>query len=154
LETLPRLALSVRQPWAHGIIIFSKDIENRSWAVNSPSRRFRGRVAIHASAGMTRDEYDDARGFMRMHGFDCPPARDLRYGGIIGSVTVIDCVKSHDSPWFMGPIGLVLKDPVPCEFIPCRGSLGFFEWFRDDRYRPEMPKWMQAASDPQPQSLL
>ena len=60
-HTLPPLALSVRQPWAWAIIHAGKDVENRSWqAVNHGLRR-RGRIAIHAAKGLTRDEYDDAR---------------------------------------------------------------------------------------------
>ncbi len=51
-------ALSIRQPWAWLILHGGKDIENRDWAT-----RFRGRVLIHASKGMTRDEWGDAWGF-------------------------------------------------------------------------------------------
>ena len=48
-------ALSIRQPWATLILHGQKDIENRSWAT-----RQRGQVLIHASKGMTRDEWEES----------------------------------------------------------------------------------------------
>ena len=47
---IPRLAISVRQPWAWAIVHGGKDIENRDWKASNPGLRFRGAVAIHASA--------------------------------------------------------------------------------------------------------
>jgi hypothetical protein len=125
---LPDLALSVRQPWAWAIIHAGKDIENRSWQAVNHGLKWRGRIAVHAAKGMTRDEYNDGGDFMLSLGIKCPPAVDLLRGGIIGSVEVIDVVSRSDSPWFFGPRGLVLRDPMPCEFIPCYGTLGYFEW--------------------------
>ncbi len=75
-------------------------------------------------------------------GVRCPPARDLLRGGIIGSVELVSVVKESDSPWFFGPRGLVLNDPVPCDFIPCKGALGFFKWERDDSVKADTFKWM------------
>lgn len=148
---IPQLALSVRQPWAWAIIFAGKDIENRTWqAVNHGLKR-RGRVAIHASKGMGKEEYEDARDFindnMRRIASDlrCPEAKDLVRGGIIGSVDVVDVVSDSQSDWFMGPRGLVLRDPVPCDFIPSVGALGYFEWKRDDSVTVETPRWMKPA---------
>ncbi len=122
---LPLLALSVRQPWAWAIIHAGKDIENRTWC----STWQRGRIAIHAAKGMTRDEYWNAHLFMwPKRRVMCPGFLELARGGIIGSVELVDIVTSSDSPWFEGPYGLVLRDPQPCEFTPARGSLGFFRW--------------------------
>ena len=128
MTDLPDIALSVRQPWAWGIIYAGKPVENRDWRGPNPGLKFRGRVAIHASKGMTRDEYLQAASFMVTLGVVCPPARDLLRGGIIGSVEVVDVVSSYDSPWFFGPRAFVLRDPQPCDFIPCAGVLGFFRW--------------------------
>lgn len=47
-DNLPELALSVRQPWAHAIIYFDKDIENRTWQAVNHGLKIRGRIAIHA----------------------------------------------------------------------------------------------------------
>lgn len=143
MDQLPELALSVRQPWAFAIIHGGKDIENRSWRRPNPGLAFRGRVCIHASSGMTRDEYEEAESFMRMYAVACPPAHELMRGGVIGMVDVIDVVRDSASHWFFGPVGLLLRKPVPVEPIPCKGQLGFFRW-RDHLSEALTPpaKWM------------
>lgn len=143
MTDLPKLALSVRQPWAWAIIYGGKDIENRSWQAVNHGLKMRGRICIHASKGITRSEYDDASEFMASIGVSCPPAATLMRGGIVGTVTVNDVVKDSDSPWFFGPRGLVLSDPEPCEFVPSVGKLGYFNWQRDDALpAPDVPRWM------------
>lgn len=119
-------ALSIRQPWAWLIVHGGKDIENRSWSTG-----FRGRVLVHAAKGMTRREYEDALDFIVIRGipplpFDFPAFEHLERGGVIGSVEIADCVATTKSRWFMGPRGLVLRDPQPMPFVPFRGQLGFF----------------------------
>lgn len=147
---LPELALSVRQPWAHAIIYFNKDIENRSWQAVNHGLRQRGRIAIHAAKGMTKDEYEEAREFIDRLGYFCPDPHALRRGGIIGSVEVVDVVGRHDSPWFFGPRGIVLRDPQPCPFIPAQGALGYFRWSESDADSvPKPARWML----PQPPKL-
>jgi hypothetical protein len=145
-DNLPALALSVRQPWAWAIIHAGKDIENRSWQrVPKSWREKRGRVAIHAARGMTRREYEDARRFMVRLGVEVPLAHQLPRGGIIGSVEVAGLVERSDSPWFTGPLGLVLRDPRPCEFVPAMGRLGYFAWERAAADRvPRTARWMFA----------
>lgn len=143
MSDIPRLALSVRQPWAWAIIFAGKDIENRSWQAVNHGLRQRGRIAVHAAKGMTREEYDDASSFMRGIGVECPPACDLRRGGIIGSVEVVDVVTKSDSPWFFGPRGLVLRGPEAWTFIPSVGALGYFNWRPADQSTvPPPAKWM------------
>jgi hypothetical protein len=143
MNDLPELALSVRQPWAWAIIYGGKDIENRSWqAVNHGLKR-RGRIAIHAAKGMTRDEYEDAADWIKRCGAICPEPADLFRGGIIGSVEVIDVVSESNSLWFFGPRGLVLQDPHPCDFVPAVGQLGYFKWETADlSICPEPARWM------------
>jgi hypothetical protein len=148
--TLPRLALSVRQPWAWAIIHAGKNIENRSWnrrykSAHGAALDFRGRVCIHASKGMTRHEYAMAIDVFRSAGVAhlAPSPDQLLRGGIIGTVEIIDVVSQSHSPWFFGPKGLLLRDPQPVEFIPCRGELGYFEWHRDDDGVADPPaRWM------------
>jgi hypothetical protein len=130
MTELPDIALSVRQPWAWAIIHAGKDIENRFWKYSNPGLRFRGRVAIHAAKGMTREEYEDGADWIRRCGANCPHAVALDRGGIIGTVEIVDVVRVSSSPWFFGPCGLVLRDPQLCEFIPAVGALGFFKWKR------------------------
>ena len=127
--SLPKLALSVRQPWAWAIIQAGKQHENRSWGSwNHHLKKQRGPVCIHASTGMTRDEYEEAKRFMASRcGVTCPPPHELVRGGIIGSVEIIDCVAASDSPWFMGEFGFLLRDPQPLPFTPWKGQLGFFD---------------------------
>lgn len=141
---LPRLALSVRQPWAWAILHAGKDIENRSiGAVRY--MQIRTRIAVHASKGMTREEYEEGRDFMRGRGVACPPAAELIRGGIIGSVYVAAIAGVSASKWFIGPRGLVLREPVPCDFVPAVGQLGYFEWKPSGGAEPPA-RWMMAPA--------
>ncbi len=135
MTDLPKLALSIRQPWAWAIINAGKDIENRDWPT-----RFRGPVAIHAAKVMTSAEYDNANRAIqkavgpvdqewltRWMGVTAAPTK-LKRGGIIGVADVVDCVEASESPWFFGRYGFVLRNARPVEFIPVKGALGFFDW--------------------------
>ncbi len=141
------LALSVRQPWAWAIIHAGKDIENRSrFAITKGRLGHFSRVAVHAAKGMTRDEYEGARDFMRGLGVDAPPPAELLRGGIIGEVDITGVVKPKAPPasrWYMGDYGLRLANAAACEFIPCVGHLGLFGWLRidDGQAAPALP-WM------------
>jgi hypothetical protein len=149
VNNLPVLALSVRQPWAWAIIYAGKDIENRSWQAVNHGLSQRGRVAIHAAKSMSRREYEDAAEFMASIKVVCPPAAELKRGGIIGRVDIVDVVTDSDSDWFFGPRGLVLRDPRPCDFIPCMGALGYFAWARMGLGTVPLPsKWMLPNSAP------
>lgn len=126
---LPRLALSIRQPWAYVVAVGWKDIENRDWRQPNPGLKYRGAVAIHASLGMTRAEYDDAADFINRTGFAPPAPHELVRGAIIGTAEIVDIVKESSSPWFFGRLGLVIANARTLEQpIPCSGALGFFEW--------------------------
>ncbi|MGN6208804.1 ASCH domain-containing protein [Asticcacaulis sp.] len=124
-SSLPKMAISVRQPWAWAILHAGKDIENRPRRTN-----IRGRVAIHASLFAGAKETRQAFDFMMLNvGVNIRPALgNIERGGIIGSVEIVDCVTASDSPWFFGEYGYILRDPQPCEFIPVKGALGFFDW--------------------------
>ena len=84
------------------------------------------RVYIQAGKGMTRVEYERAVEFMTSIGVPCPALDDLAFGGVIGSVLVVDVVERHRSRWFHGPFALVLADPKPLPFRPVRGQVGLF----------------------------
>ncbi len=116
-------AISIRQPWAWMILHCGKDIENRDWPT-----KIRGRVLIHASKGLTQDEYSNAWKFAMSIGVPFPEVNfgDIIRGGIVGSVEIIDCIQDSESEWFFGAHGFVLRDPKPLPFIPWKGSLGFF----------------------------
>lgn len=118
----PMKALSIRQPWAWLIIHSGKDIENRSWHT-----KFRGRFLVHASQGMTSDEFTQALLFCSDRRLPMPDRDELQRGGIIGSVELVDSISSSNSPWYMGDVGFVLRDPKPLPFLPLKGRLNFFE---------------------------
>lgn len=116
-------ALSIRQPWAWLILHAGKDIENRTWFTN-----LRGKFLIHASAGMTKHEYEEARlCAIRICPAIVPSMRMLERGGIVGEVEIVACVSASQSPWFFGPWGFVLRNAKPLPFRPYTGTLGFFE---------------------------
>ena len=64
-------------------------------------------------------------------GRDAHALEQLERGGVVGAVTLVDCVDSHPSPWFIGHesggLGLVLRDARPLPFFHCRGQLSLFE---------------------------
>ncbi len=142
---LPPKALSVRQPWAWAIVAGLKDIENRSRFAVSKGGLDPRRVCIHASKGMTRDEYEGAREFMAYLGVECPRPDELVRGAIIGAVTVEAVVKESPSPWFIqGQRGLVLSAAEAVEPIPAAGALGYFDWQPGGAVEPPLP-WMLAC---------
>jgi len=113
-------ALSIRQPWAWLVVNGYKDIENRTW-----STEFRGRVYVHAGQRMEPDDYPEQREHIGRAGI-VVPAR-LARGAIVGEVTITGCLSDSDSPWFCGPYGFLLEDPVAYKHpVPYRGQLGFF----------------------------
>jgi hypothetical protein len=146
--TLPDIALSIRQPWAYVVAIGWKDIENRDWRKPNPGLNFRGPIAIHASSGMTRHEYEHAADFINRTGFQAPPPHELARGAIIGTADIIDIVKQSDSPWFFGRLGLVMANARMLEQpIPCSGALGYFKWKRGGEIA--LPaKWMLPEAPP------
>lgn len=138
------LALSINQPWASLIIHAGKDIENRDWLT-----KVRGRVAVHASKRLDKDEMWRAHCLFRQAGLEIPdslqaaiqslqdenlygkkfaPPESYPLGAIIGTVDIVDCVTKSDSPWFFGPHGFVLRDPIALpEPVPCKGALSFWK---------------------------
>jgi hypothetical protein len=118
-------AISIRQPWAWLIVNGFKNIENRDWPT-----KYRGNILIHASAGLTPKEYDDAVAFVKTFDWNIaaqiPNFEDLERGGIVGIAEIRDCVTASRSPWFVGKFGFVLRKPYPYPFRPMRGMLGLF----------------------------
>ena len=111
-------ALSVRQPWAHCLVHGLKRVENRSWRT-----RFRGHVLIHASQKFDKQglEWVQSQGLL-----EGMTKSDFKTGGIVGEMTITDCVTEMDSMWFSGKYGFVVKDAKPLAFTPLKGKLSFF----------------------------
>lgn len=126
--TIPAKALAITQPFAWAVVYGGKPIENRDWTRKNTGLLFRGPFAVHASKGMTRAQYEEGRDTIENMGVKCPLPHELVRGGIIGTSRVVEVVTAHKSHWFFGPYGLVLADTKPCDFIPVKGVLGFFDW--------------------------
>ncbi len=141
---LPKFALSIRQTWAWAIVAGHKDVENRSRvAMRKGHLDFAGFFAIHAAKTMTKYEYEFAFKFMERRGVQCPAPAGLTRGAIIGGARVVGLVSRYDSPWFTGPIGLVLTEAFRIDPIPALGALGHFEW-RPGGILEEPRPWMQT----------
>ena len=113
-------ALSIMQPWAWLIVNGYKDIENRDWKTH-----YRGRFYVHAG-GTRFDRVGHADVRRRFPEIPLPDIHEFARGGIVGAVTLVDCVAEHASPWFVGPYGFVLDKPEALPFVPLTGQLGFF----------------------------
>jgi hypothetical protein len=128
--------LSVRAPWWWWIIYGGKDIENRDWRY-APT--YQGPVLIHASSWWSKSGFDvdweAARAMERASGKPMvgsgiwSPDKIRSLGGhIVGMVNMTDAVWKSDSPWFVGRLGLVFKDPRPlAKPIPFKAQLGLFD---------------------------
>ena len=145
------IALTVMQPYASFIAAraddqMGKDIENRTWPL---PRSFVTPQRVYVHAGLKPDgkNYNETKhitgGLMQLlwklgeaegHSdvwdtvYLRRQSRANRYGAILGTVEITGCVTESDSPWFGGPYGFTLADPVVFdEPIPYAGKLGFFE---------------------------
>ena len=59
-------------------------------------------------------------------------------GGILGEVTITDCIDTSFSPWVCGPYGFLLSSPVAyTDPILYRGQLGFFDIDESEVKSPE-----------------
>jgi hypothetical protein len=104
--------LSIRQPWAHLIVLGRKNIENRS----RPTL-YRGPFLVHASLTIDKEA-------CRRYRLD--PAH-LKTGGVVGIANIVGCVNDHPSKWFFGPYGYVLQKRRPLPFVEWKGGLGLLE---------------------------
>jgi hypothetical protein len=129
-------ALSVLQPWATLIALGIKRIETRSWHTS-----YRGRLAIHASAGRPPSFFDLCHGEpFRTMLLRSPWTRPPR-GVILGTALLRDCVRVEElnldqlsetersfGNFAPGRWAWLLADAQPLEqLIPLRGRLGLFE---------------------------
>jgi hypothetical protein len=118
--------ISIQQPWAWLIVSGQggKDVENRSrWHY-----KHRGRVRIHASKTVDGDtsRFPLQRAHIASLGLSIP--LNLPTGCLVGEATITGTVTESDSPWFEGPTGIELADPIAyADPIPCRGMLGIFQ---------------------------
>jgi hypothetical protein len=49
-------------------------------------------------------------------------------GCLVGTVEIVDCVRSHPSAFFVGEYGFVLRNPISLPVpVPLKGALGLFD---------------------------
>lgn len=154
MEELPKMALSIMQPWAWLIVNGHKNIENRDWPT-----RFRGPIAIHAGK---KEDIDCVVALTHPAGPHHPvtgakldidtgqrlidsnslwdtysaPAWSGKCGGIVGVGEIVDCVEQSESEWFVGRYGFIIANARPVDFISVRGKLGFFDWRQQLEAKP------------------
>ena len=127
------MALTIWQPWAWCVIHGGKDVENRSWA--PPPVLLGKRIAIHAAARRNPRDIRNDRVFIHQStGVMPPPVDELVFGAVIGTVVLRGVVEESTSPWFKGPVGWVLSDPVPCKPVPTRGYQRLWA-FHDNHFK-------------------
>ena len=118
--------ISIQQPWAWLIVSgqAGKDVENRTrWHY-----KHLGRVQIHAGKTVDNDpaSFAKSREYIASLGIQIPDT--LPTGCLVGEAMITGVVTESDSPWFEGPVGITLADPIAyTEPIPCRGMLGIFQ---------------------------
>jgi hypothetical protein len=127
----PRLALSIKQPWAALIVAGRKTIEVRRWAT-----RVQGPIFIHAAR--LPDERPQAWHWITD---ELRPATQI-VGGLIGIATLTECRAYRDAAtfvhdthrhlndpdWFAATMyGFVLADAITVPFVRCPGNIKFFE---------------------------
>lgn len=132
-ELLKLPVLSIRPPWWFWILYSTKRHENRNWSEwyctkeLEKLRPSRGHFLIHGSKGCSPEEFAEACETAASCGAtEFPDFDRIPRGGIVGRAILIDVVTYSDSPWFGGPIALVLDEVQEVPFYPCRGELGLF----------------------------
>lgn len=132
-------AISIQQPWAWLIMRPDvenqaerdrlarldqlKMVENRTWFTSH-----RGPLAIHVSKAYTKRRHAEYRDVIQAkHNILLPEYESMEVGGLIGTVNLIDCVRSSPSQWFLGPWGFILTNAKPCTFVAMTGRLSMFE---------------------------
>jgi hypothetical protein len=115
--------LTIRQPWAALIIHGDKDIENRTR--RAPESLIGRIIGIHAGKMPAENRTD------------VPDGMPEEYGALLGTARIVGHTTASTSPWFDGPVGIVLDErrafPRP---IPMGGSQGF--------WRPFLSPWERA----------
>jgi len=125
-------ALSLKQPWAWAIF-HGKDVENRTWKTD-----YRGPLWIHTGKGFDDEGYAWLIEHQKELNILVPPLSILHHGVILGKADLIDCVTESDSPWFFGPYGFVLDEPILFGVpIPYKGQLGIFDVPREIIFKTE-----------------
>lgn len=109
--------ISLKQPWAWLVLMGHKDIENRGRVSH-----FRGELFIHASSNQQKLK-EDLKYIQKKYDIEVP-VKELKFGSILGSVLMLNCVKSHKSRYFSGPFGYVICEPRWIKPIKYKANAG------------------------------
>ncbi len=113
--------LCVKQPFSWLIVSGVQNIENRSWNTN-----YRGELYISTSKTPYPDEDEIIAQIEKQYKVKIPSSQ-LRYGGIIGKVELVDVVTESQSKWHHeGFFGFVLRKPKLIRFMPIKSERGVF----------------------------
>lgn len=139
-------ALSMKQPWAYLVVQGCKDIENRTWPLPK-TFKYPQRIYVHAGKRADRGFAVLAERMVKAGKFPDDvvktfwalwreePGYDKWFGAIVGEVDIIGeltlrselSLLGDASPWFVGPYGFLLANPVAYpKPVPYKGVLGFF----------------------------
>jgi hypothetical protein len=122
--------LNIAQPWAHCILKYGKNVENRSQNLKK-----RGTIAIYASANLSKERFEACNNDKRIK----ITPEEVSFGCIVGFVDVVDVIRRKDvsartKKWFYdhrSNYGYILKNPVflkkPVKVKPPAGAVKF--WF-------------------------
>lgn len=118
--------LTVKQPYALGLVANMKPVENRPWA---PPRWLVGRrLLIHA--GLCTEYLDNPFAMRKFRGLWVKSPRTFARGAIVGHVRIDGSVPIDGRPvlcpWSIGPCCWLSKDGVEIEPIPYRGGQRIF----------------------------
>ena len=83
LEDNAMKVLTIKQPWATLIMQGYKRFEFRSWQT-----KYRGDLLIHAGKGIDKEAIKRLEKYL---------PEELPFGKILGKVTLVDCIKCHQS---------------------------------------------------------
>jgi hypothetical protein len=79
-------------------------------------------LLIHASRTIDKDGIS----WTRKHFSAIALPESFETGGIVGVAWMTGVVHESTSPWFIGPVGFVLRNARPLPFLRMHGRLGIF----------------------------
>jgi hypothetical protein len=126
-------AITIKQPWASLIVHGIKNIENRTWPC--PKKYLGQRVLIHSSVCYEKKFKINLTNEQMKQAFSLISEKSIsgqwKFGTIIGSVEIVDCVQNHSSIWAEKEVyNWVLANPIiynePIENV--KGKLSFWDY--------------------------
>jgi hypothetical protein len=128
MTTLPKLALTLIQPWGWLVANGLKNIENRPAGFSYKS--FRGEFWIHAGLKDDPAHFLAAVELAERFGIKIPSlVGSEHFGCIIGRATIYDIIPPGHSGerWhFSAQWGFRIRDARSVKPVPCRGYQGFW----------------------------